>query len=202
MSLDAGTSTTRERRFSKTLLDDDGRTLDADEIENVTALGIVVDGVPHKISLEGLDELVLKRLIIDGLYDRLTRSVHAAKPAAANREAAIEVINETFNKLKAGDFKRHRKSGLNAPRAFDPSRFKTAIYAAAKALGKEISEEKFERLLNQLSCMSGKDRQTFIQKNFMRDPHFKTAWEKPVLDKKKALIKKGELESSLEDLAA
>ena len=194
----------RERRFSKCLLDDEGRVLDADEIEAVTTLGIVVDGTTFPVSLEGFDELVLKRLIVDGLYDKLTRAVHTAKPTASSREAAIEVITEAFNKLKAGNFKRQkRSSGENAvSRVFDPSRFKTALYAAAKMLGRELSDEKVERILDQLSAMSGKDRQTFIQKRFMRDPHFKTAWEKPVLDKKRAQIKRGELESSLADLAA
>jgi hypothetical protein len=193
---------TRERRFKKLFLDPEGRHLDADEIESVTALGIEIDGEIMQVDLEGFDETVLKRLIFDGLYDRLTRAVHAAKPAAASRDEAQAVIEETYAKIKGGNFKRERKSGVAAPRAFDPTRFKTAVYAAAKALNQAISDEKFERLLERLSSMSGKDRQGFIQKNFMKDPHFKTAWEAPVLAKKKAAIKKGEMESSLADLAA
>jgi len=194
----------RQRRFSKALLNDAGESLDADEIEAVTGLAIYVDGKPVNFSLDSLTEPVLKRLLFDGLYDRLTRAVHSAKPVADTRDAAVEVIYAAFEKLKVGDFKRHRKpsDGSGAPRAFDPSRFKSAIYAAAKALGKEISEEKYARLIAQLGSMSGKDRQKFIATNFLRDPHFKLAWDKPVFDKKKAALKRGELASSVADLAA
>ena len=196
------TASTRERRFKKFFLDDEGRALDGDEISAVNTLGLEIDGEVLRVDLEGFDEVVLKRLIFDGLYDKLTRAVHSAKPAAASREAAVEVVLEAYEKIKTGNFKRERKSGVAAPRAFDPTRFKTAVYAAAKAMGQALSDEKFERLVARLGDMTGKDRQKFIAQNFMRDPHFKTAWEAPVLAKKKAAIKKGELESSIAELAA
>jgi hypothetical protein len=192
----------RERRFKKYFLDSEGKALDADEMDKVEALGIEIDGEVLSIDLEGFDEAILKRLIMNGLYDHLTRAVHSAKPAAASREEAVRVVEEAYAAIKTGAFKRPRTPGVSAPRPFDPTRFKTAVYAAAKALNQPISDEKFDRLLERMSGMSGKDRQSFINKNFMKDPHFKQAWEAPVLAKKKAAIKKGELESSLTDLAA
>lgn len=193
---------TRERRFKKLFLGAEGQHLDADEIGDVHALGIEIDGRVTSVQLKEFGENALKRLVLEGLYGMLTRAVHAAKPAAETPEEALEIILAAQEKIKAGNFKRDRKSGISSPRAFDPTRFKTAVYAAAKSLNQVISEEKFERLLGQLSAMSGQDRQRFISKNFMRDPHFKTVWDKPILEKRKALIKKGELESSLADLTA
>ncbi len=191
---------TRERRFKKLYLGAESKVLDGDEIEDAVALGIEIDGQILELELEGINELVMKRLLFDGLYDRLTRAVHTAKPKATDTDAAMAVIEEVFAKVKSGSFKKTRTGGSGAPRSFDPSRFKTAVYAAAKAMGQSISEEKFERLLQRLTDMSGKDRQSYISKNFLRDPNFKVAWEAPILAKKKAAIKKGEVQSALADL--
>ncbi len=191
---------TRERRFKKVLLDDEQRVMGADELDAVTTLGIEIDGEVTHISLDGLNETVLKRLIIDGLYSHLTRAVHAAKPKADDAETAVKVIHESYAKLKDGVFRRPRASSVGPIRAFDTLRFKTAIAAAAKAMNKTLNDEKLDGLLLKLSSMCGKDRQKYMQKTFMSDPHFKQAWEAPILAKKKAAIKKGEVESALDVL--
>jgi hypothetical protein len=176
---------TRERRFKKIFLDSDSNHLDADEYGSATQLGIEVDGELLTFDVD-FDEQTILRLMLDGLYDRLTRAVHSAKPAASTRDEATRVITEAYDKIKEGDFKRERKAGISAPRPFDPARFKTCLYAMAKRLGQTVSEEKYNRLLAQLTGMGGKDRQAFIQKNFMRNIHFKEAWNAATIAEQKA----------------
>src|SRR5208283_3897773 len=73
--MEKGTSHgTRERRFKKLYLGAESKVLDGDEIEDAVALGIEIDGEILELELEGINELVMKRLLFDGLYDRWRRA--------------------------------------------------------------------------------------------------------------------------------
>ena len=195
-----GAATKRVHRFSKALYDSHGTEVDGTSIDEGTALGIEVDGRLVKLVLSELSEEAFMRLAIDGLYDKLTRAIHASKPKAVDTDSAIKVMEDTFAQIKTGKFKKGRKGGIRGPKTFDEQRFRDAVLAGAKGNGVKVSEEKFERLLSNVKTMSGKDRQKYINDKFMKDPYFKTQWEKPVLEAKKAKIKSGEVESMFSDL--
>lgn len=189
---------TRERRFKKIFLDADGAALDHDEISDAKALGIEIDGKVLSVDIDDFDEATLKRLVFDSVYDKLTRAVHSAKPAADTREAAVSVIQAAYVKIQAGDFKRASREGGREPRVFDPTRFIFAIKATAKALGRTIPEHKLTARVNELAEMRSEDRQKFLNKNYMKDPFFREAWNKFILDQKKAEAKKTHARSVLD----
>lgn len=190
---------TRERRFGKAFFDHAGNEVDGSNPQGVVYLGVQVDGEIVKLDVEELSQEAWMRLALDGLYEKLTRSVHTAKPKAIDTNSAIEVLNQTFTQIKTGKFRKSR-TGSRGPREFDVERFKNAVVAGAKGNGVKVSEEKLGRLLEIVQSMSGKDRQKYIQEKYMKDPYFKTAWEKPIIDKKKAALKSGEIESAFADL--
>src|SRR5208282_421152 len=137
---------TRERRFSKQFLSSTGNELDGADINAVYSLGIAIDGHTLSLSLEDLSEDTIKRLVLDGLYDRITRSVHAAKPKAMDAESAIKVMEDTFAQIKSGKFRKGRKGGIGTgPRTFDAIRFREAVVAGAKGNGVKVSDEKLDR---------------------------------------------------------
>jgi hypothetical protein len=189
------TPATRERRFHKHYLAA-GKPVERDEIANADQLGIEVDGEIVNIDFSDLSDDLYRVLVFDGLYDKLTRAVHTAKPKATDKARAIDIINETFEALKSGKYRKTRAGGAGRHREFDQDRFRNALLAGAKAANHTLADDKVTKLVTKLVGMEGKARQKYIQQNFMADPHFKTAWEKPILDKKKAEIKKGERKSA------
>jgi hypothetical protein len=190
----------RERRFRKVFFNKDGQELQHAELSHIYGIGIQVDDTDTlKLDLEGLQEPVMRRLLLEGIYDKVTRAVHTAKPKPESTEAAIKVMGDTFDKIKEGTFRKPRIGGPGAPKSFDRDRLRNALTAGAKGSNLSINDEKLDRLVEKFANMSGKERQAEITK-FMKDPHFKTAWEKPVLDRKKQAIKKGEVVSMFADL--
>ena len=198
--LNAETTATRERRFHKHYLAE-GNPVERDEIAKADQLGIEVDGVIVNIDFSDLSDDLYRILVFDGLYDKLTRAVHTAKPKASDKETAIAIIRETFEALKSGKYRKTRMGGGGGHREFDKARFEAALRAGAKAANHTLVDEKVAKLINKVCLMDGKTRQKYLQQNFMADPHFKAAWEKPILDKKKAEIKKGERRSAFAMLA-
>jgi len=197
------TTKTRERRFSKVFLAEDKSEVDGADIGQVENLGIRVDGQLISFDLTQLPGETLTRLAFDAIYDKLTRSVHAAKPTASDTESAIKVIEETFAIIKSGKLSKSRGGGGRG-RAFDTEafkvRFRNALKAGAKAMKVNLSEAKVENYVNAMLTKSGKERQDLLTKKYFKDPYFKAEWDKPVLEKKKAAIKSGEVESPYADL--
>ena len=181
----------REHRFKKVFLDNEGT--EVDDIDAAFGLGVMVDGTKITFSLEDLNENTYKRLVLDGLYDKLTRAVHASKPKAKDTDSAVNVMEEAFAQLKSGKFRKSRAGGTRGNRVFDIERFKRALIAGAnaafKGTNRKISDAKVHEKALEMQSMSGKERQKYLQKNYLINPYFKIEWERELVEKKKKAIK-------------
>jgi hypothetical protein len=205
--------TTRQRRFSRAYVNEEGAELDEDKLVvgetaesngeiQVRSVIVKVDGQPIKFDLD-LGQGTLIKLACEALYERLTRSVHAAKPVASDTESAVKVMEATYAAIKTGTAKKGRRGG-GGGRAFDVDafkvRFKNALIAGAKGNNIKFTEPKVDNIVNIMVGKSGKERQEILQKKYLKDPYFKIVWDKPIIEKKKAQIKAGQVESAFADL--
>jgi hypothetical protein len=203
---------TRQRRFSRIYLDEQGSELDdtklVEESDNavdilVNTINIRVDGEDVPFSYKAIPYNTIVKLACEALYDRLTRAVHAAKPVASDTESAIKVMEATYEVIRSGKAKKGRRGG-GGGRVFDAdafrARFKPALIAGAKGNNIKFNDAAVERVVESMVSKSGKERQEILQKRYFKDPYFKVVWDKPVIEKKKAAIKAGEVESAFSDL--
>jgi hypothetical protein len=198
----------RTRRFSRAYYNAENVELDDNALTDQTgnllvhAIGVNVDGHLVKFDLDFANNTMVK-LACEALYERLTRSVHAAKPVASDTESAVKVMEATYAAIRSGQAKKGRRGG-GGGRAFDADafklRFKNALIAGAKGNNIKFTEAKVDHIVDIMISKSGKERQELLQKRYFKDPYFKTVWDKPIIEKKKAAIKAGEIESPFADL--